>query len=525
MGVQYPDLFQQTLALAYTAGGSTLTLSGTTSSISDTDLPTDGDWYIAVWDPLDKINTYEVFKVTGGPSGSTIPVTGAQAGTTNKDHDTGSVCVGGIITKAFIEAFLATASGFNSPLTITTDSPLPDGEVGTAYSETLVATGGTASYLWALGGGELPTGLSLSTAGVLDGTPTAEEDKLFSVMVTDSARLAPTMKIFFLHVAEAAITTSYSNPLGSGDRSNGAGTDSPGKAKIYITTSPSLTNNNPYAAYIDGSTSSVMSFINAVAVSGLFIKFNFATKEGKYVIDEITWKQSNTATHGTWKVQGSDDDSTWTDIGSSFTLGGATTQTITTLAGNTTAYRMYRLLGVSGSTSSSGFQTEAEFKISTIQSSGSCDYTNSLGNDDRTASITVAQSTSLFNTAPSVLVNGLHANNELFFNGGSIAGAWFSFDFGSSKIIDEIRWYQSNSTSHGTWKVQGSSDNSSWTDIGGSFTLGGSLENWGTNANELVQHIRTINGNTTAYRYYRILGVSGSSSSSPWTREIEFRIN
>lgn len=55
--------------------------------------------------------------------------------------------------------------------------------------------------------------------------------------------------------------------------------------------------------------------------------------------------------------------SVWTDIGSTFTLGGATTQTITTLSGNTTGYRAYQLTGVSGTANSGPYIHEFEFKI------------------------------------------------------------------------------------------------------------------------------------------------------------------
>ena len=58
-------------------------------------------------------------------------------------------------------------------LAITTTS-LPDGEVGTAYSATLMATGGTTPYMWSLTSGTLPAGLSLDGAtGAIAGTPTA----------------------------------------------------------------------------------------------------------------------------------------------------------------------------------------------------------------------------------------------------------------------------------------------------------------------------------------------------------------
>lgn len=72
-------------------------------------------------------------------------------------------------------------------LTITTGSPLTNGVVGTAYSLQFAATGGTAPYTWSLASGSaLPAGLTLSSSGLLSGTPTAAGTSTFSVTVTDS---------------------------------------------------------------------------------------------------------------------------------------------------------------------------------------------------------------------------------------------------------------------------------------------------------------------------------------------------
>lgn len=59
-------------------------------------------------------------------------------------------------------------------LAISTSSPLPAGEIGTAYSTTLSATGGTPAYTWSIAGGALPAGITLDpSTGLLSGTPTA----------------------------------------------------------------------------------------------------------------------------------------------------------------------------------------------------------------------------------------------------------------------------------------------------------------------------------------------------------------
>jgi len=64
---------------------------------------------------------------------------------------------------------------------------LPAATLGTAYNQTLTASGGTAPRAFAVTAGALPTGLSLSTAGVLSGTPTVAGTYNFSITVTDSS--------------------------------------------------------------------------------------------------------------------------------------------------------------------------------------------------------------------------------------------------------------------------------------------------------------------------------------------------
>src|SRR5208282_2740871 len=54
------------------------------------------------------------------------------------------------------------------------------------YSQTISATGGTGAYSFSRTAGALPTGLNLSTAGVLSGTPTATGSFIFTITVTDS---------------------------------------------------------------------------------------------------------------------------------------------------------------------------------------------------------------------------------------------------------------------------------------------------------------------------------------------------
>ena len=70
-------------------------------------------------------------------------------------------------------------------LRVTTTSPMPNGTVSIAYSQTLAATGGDGNYTWAITIGSLPTGLTLNTStGEISGTPTVVETQNFTVQVT-----------------------------------------------------------------------------------------------------------------------------------------------------------------------------------------------------------------------------------------------------------------------------------------------------------------------------------------------------
>jgi len=148
------------------------------------------------------------------------------------------------------------------------------------------------------------------------------------------------------------------------------------------------------------------------------------------------------------------------------------------------------------------------------------DYTNDGGTGDRTTSITVTGTGGLFTASfddPNTLVNGVIGGEQLlYFITAPVAGDFITFDFGvgATKRITEAKWYQSTSVSHGTWKWQASDDAVGWTDIGGSFVLGGST----------TQTQTELSGNGVHYRYYRLAGVSGSASENPWLEEIEFKI-
>jgi len=74
-----------------------------------------------------------------------------------------------------------------TPVSITTTS-LPGATAGQQYTADLAASGGTQPYSWSLSAGSLlPAGLSLSSGGVISGTPVSSGVFNFSVQVTDAS--------------------------------------------------------------------------------------------------------------------------------------------------------------------------------------------------------------------------------------------------------------------------------------------------------------------------------------------------
>ncbi len=81
------------------------------------------------------------------------------------------------------------------PLTIDTTS-LDDGTVGSPYSQTLAASGGSTPYTWSVVSGLLPGGLSLNAStGEISGTPTTAETASFTVQVTDDDNATDTQAL------------------------------------------------------------------------------------------------------------------------------------------------------------------------------------------------------------------------------------------------------------------------------------------------------------------------------------------
>jgi len=96
-----------------------------------------------------------------------------------------------------------TVCGPTSACPVITVNPaaLPNGTVGTPYSQTVSGAGGTGPYTFTVSSGALPTGLTLNTTtGVISGTPTGGGTFPFTITATD-ANGCPGSRLYSIAIA------------------------------------------------------------------------------------------------------------------------------------------------------------------------------------------------------------------------------------------------------------------------------------------------------------------------------------
>lgn len=104
----------------------------------------------------------------------------------------------------------------------------------------------------------------------------------------------------------------------------------------------------------------------AEAVAGKYLRFDFGAAAAKYIA-EFKLYMNASAAHGTWRWQGSNDATTWVNIGDPFALSSNSGNNVVNaeIAKASALYRYFQLLGVSGNSSGAPYLQEAEFKIDT----------------------------------------------------------------------------------------------------------------------------------------------------------------
>ncbi len=148
-------------------------------------------------DPTPRLDT---LKDNGGttplPDGSHVKTFALLSGSPAIGAGDSSVCnstttppgaaVSGKDQRGFPRPTTTCAIGAFEPQMITlTPTALPNGMLGTPYSQTITASGGTGPYTFAVTSGTLPPGLTLATNGTLSGKPTSAGSFTFTVTATD----------------------------------------------------------------------------------------------------------------------------------------------------------------------------------------------------------------------------------------------------------------------------------------------------------------------------------------------------
>ena len=103
-----------------------------------------------------------------------------------------------------------------APTITVTPVSLPAGTAATAYSQQLTGNGGVAPYVFTVKSGSLPAGLTLSSSGLLSGTPTAAGSFMLTVQAQD-VHLFTGTRSYTLVVSSATVSltpTSLPNPVG-----------------------------------------------------------------------------------------------------------------------------------------------------------------------------------------------------------------------------------------------------------------------------------------------------------------------
>jgi hypothetical protein len=158
------------------------------------------------------------------PGVATVDDAGLVSGVaTGQTRVVGSVPTGGVPLTDSV-----TVSVGGSVLIVTTS--LPDGVVGSTYSQTLTAVGGDGTYVWSLASGALPDGLDVAADGTIGGTPTTAESSSFTVQVMSdgesdtqalSIAIVSTVELETVYLVGGYPNASYSDQIGSATGGDG----------------------------------------------------------------------------------------------------------------------------------------------------------------------------------------------------------------------------------------------------------------------------------------------------------------
>jgi hypothetical protein len=227
-----------------------------------------------------------VLTLTGNGTGSSV-LTVCETGTT--------VC--GTITAATANA--TTSSGTSVYMTNTN---IPSMTLNQFYNYQIQAQGGSGGYVFTISAGSLPAGLTMTTTGLITGTPTSAVASPFTLKVSDSAGGTSTINLNISIVTIAPVVTTPSGL--SVPASTPAATAPATPASGYQSGELISENGTIYIVYQNTKTG----FTNAPAFLGL--GFNFSnvtpvTSDSLVPSGKVVVTADGAHPRGTWLLSGS----------------------------------------------------------------------------------------------------------------------------------------------------------------------------------------------------------------------------
>ncbi len=211
----------------------TIAPGATPITVTPSSLPngTAGTSYSATIGATGGSGTYSNFAVTSGALPSGLSLNASNGAISGVPASAGSasftITVMDSAERTGNRAYSITIAAAIVPITVTPSS-LPNGTVGTSYSATIGATGGSGTYSnFAVTSGALPSGLSLNASnGAISGVPASAGSASFTITVMDSAERTgnraysiaiapPPIVVTPAGLPGATVNTPYSTTIGA----------------------------------------------------------------------------------------------------------------------------------------------------------------------------------------------------------------------------------------------------------------------------------------------------------------------